>query len=166
MANVICNTSPLQYLHQLRLIEILESLYGQIIVPYAVQDELEAGATLGVDVPHLLSYNWISLQQPTSYAAFPLVSDLGAGETAVLALALEQVGSLVILDDGLARQFAESLNIQRIGTLGILLQAKQRGLIAEIAPLLDQLNQLRFRVSPATKQAVLRLAHEDPDRRR
>ena len=161
MKNVICNTSPLQYLHQLQLLELLESLYGHIIIPNEVREELEAGNLLGVDVPNIQSYDWISIQQPRSCAALPLITDLGAGEKAVLALGLEQTDSLVLLDDGLARQFADNFGIQKTGTLGILLQAKKKKLLGDISPLLDQLERLRFRIHPATKKAVLKLADEE-----
>ena len=72
-----------------------------------------------------------------------------------LALALESPGSLVILDDGLARRYAAHLGLRLIGTLGVLIRAKRQGLIAAVAPVLDQLDRLRFRVDPATRATVL-----------
>ena len=95
-----------------------------------------------------------------SVIALPLVTDLGPGETQVLALALESPDAIVILDDGLARQVAETIGIKLTGTLGILLDAKRAGLITEVAPLLDQLQALRFRLSAQTRAAVLKLAGE------
>jgi predicted nucleic acid-binding protein len=90
----------------------------------------------------------------------PLAADLGRGEAAVLALALESPDAVVILDDGLGRRSAELLGIRLTGTLGLLLDARKKGLIVSIAPVLDVLDQLRFRVSPATRAAVLKLAGE------
>lgn len=75
-------------------------------------------------------------------------------------LALESTDSIVILDDGLARRFAETLKIRLTGTVGLLLDAKQAGLIDAIAPLLDQLQSLRFRLAPHTRRVLLRLAGE------
>jgi uncharacterized protein len=67
---------------------------------------------------------------------------------------------MVIVDDGVARRAADLLNIPFTGTLGLLLDAKKRGLIPAIAPILSELDRLRFRVSVATRAAVLKLAGE------
>ncbi|MDP2777223.1 MAG: DUF3368 domain-containing protein [Anaerolineales bacterium] len=160
MTNVICNTSPFQYLHQIDQLHILPALAGKIIVPSAVVDEIAAGRVAGVDLPDLAQLDWVMVQSPAGQSALPLISDLGAGESEVLMLALETPGATVILDDMLARRVAESLNLHLTGTLGLLLDAKQAGLISQVRPLLDQLQTLRFRLSPVTYQAVLKLADE------
>ncbi len=160
MTNVICNTSPFQYLHQIEQLHILPALAGKIIVPPAVIEELAVGRVAGVDLPDLAQLDWVMVQSPAGQSALPLISDLGAGESEVLMLALETPGATVILDDLLARRVAESLNLRLTGTLGLLLDAKQAGLISQVRPLLDQLQTLRFRLSPVTYQAVLKLADE------
>jgi len=76
-------------------------------------------------------------------------------------LALEIPGSIVILDDGLARRIAESLRIPFTGTLGVLLDAKKLNLVPALRPLLDRLQTLRFRLSPQARSAVLKLAGEE-----
>jgi predicted nucleic acid-binding protein len=86
--------------------------------------------------------------------------DLGPGETEVLALALESTDAIVILDDALARQMATTLAIRFRGSLGLLLDAKQAGLVAAITPLLDQLQALEFHLSSETRQLILDLASE------
>ena len=75
-------------------------------------------------------------------------------------LALEIPNSVVILDDGLARQVAETRGIPYTGTLGVLLDAKRKGFVRAIAPVLDQLQALRFRLAPHTRAAILGLAGE------
>jgi len=102
----------------------------------------------------------VTIRHPVSEAALPLVNDLGPGETEVLALALESADAIVIIDDALARQVAETLGIRLIGTLGVLLDAKRAGLVPAVAPLLDQLQALRFRLASHTRAAVLELAGE------
>jgi hypothetical protein len=160
MPEYICNTSPLQYLHQLGRIEILPALTGRIIVPVPVIAELEAGRALGCDVPDMRGLPWVVIRQPVSAPALPLAADLGRGEAAVPALALESQDAVVILDDGVGRQAAELLGIRLTGTLGLLLDARKKGLIPKISPVFDELDRLRFRVSPATRAAVLKLAGE------
>ena len=161
MAEVICDTSPLQYLHQLRLLHLLPSLAGRIVIPPAVQEELLAGKVLGIDLPDLQTLDWLSIRHPLSRPAVPLLRDLGPGETEVLMLGLELAEAVLILDDALARRVAEILEIPFIGTLGLLLDAKRSRLITSVEPLLDQLQDLRFRLSPGTRSAILRLAGEE-----
>ena len=160
MPEVICNTSPLQYLHQLGLLHLLPALAGRIIVPPAVLEELSSGRAQGVDLPDLAALEWVTIRQPTSVAALPLVTDLGPGETEVLALALESREVIVVLDDAHARQVAETLGLRLIGTLGVLLNAKRAGLVTAVTPLLDQLEALRFRLASHTRAAVLKLSGE------
>jgi len=136
---VICNTSPLQYLHQLGLLPILPALVRRVIVPQAVTLELAAGRTQGIDLPRPETLAWVTIRQPSSATVLPLITDLGLGEKEALALALESSDAVVILDDALARRVAMTLGIQIRGTLGVLLDAKQAGLIPAIAPLLDTL---------------------------
>jgi len=95
-----------------------------------------------------------------SFAALPLATDLGPGEAEVLALALETKDTIVVLDDALARQVAESLRLPLTGTLSLLLDAKRHSLIPAVGPLLEQLGALGFRLAAHTRMAVLKLAGE------
>ncbi|CAN5812375.1 DUF3368 domain-containing protein [soil metagenome] len=160
MPKLVCNTSPLQYLHQLELLFILPELAEVILVPEAVVSELEAGRAVGVDVPKVRELEWLTVERPKSLSVLPLVTDLGKGEVEVLALALEQPGCISVLDDKLARNFAQILNLPFTGTLGLLLDAKQRRLIENVSPAIGKLQALGFRVHPSTVQMMLRLAGE------
>lgn len=160
MSEVICNTSPMQYLHQLGLLHLLPQLAGQVIVPPAVIEELEQGRRFGLDLPQLHGLEWVTVREPLSMAVLPLVTSLGPGETQVLALGMETPGSILILDDALARQVAKTMRLPMRGTLGLLLDAKRAKLITDVRPLLDQLTALQFRMSSETRNAVLKLAGE------
>lgn len=160
MPEIICNTSPLQYLHQLGLLDVVSAIVGQLTIPPAVVAEIEHGKARGVDLPDLHKLDWVLIRTPQSRTSVPLVTDLGPGETEVLMLALEAPEAIVVLDDALARQLAEALGLRLTGTLGLLLDAKQAGLVPALAPLLDQLQALRFRLAPQTRTAVLKLAGE------
>ena len=160
MPDLIVNTSPLQYLHQAGLIQILPTLARNIIVPGAVVEELEICRSHGVDVPDVARVPWMRIERPVAAAALGIVMDLGRGETEVLALALETPGAVAVIDDGPARRVAEVLGLQLTGTLGLLLDAKKRNLIPAVLPVLDRLESLRFRVSKPTRLAILRLAGE------
>ena len=161
MAEAICDTSPLQYLHQLRLLHILPALVERVVIPPAVEEEILIGKAQGINLPDLRTLDWLSVRSPVSRPAVPLIQDLGAGETEVLMLGLEVPDSILILDDALARRVAEHLEIPFVCTLGLLLDAKRSSLIPSVAPLLDQLQALRFRMSQGTRSTILRLAREE-----
>jgi predicted nucleic acid-binding protein len=159
MAVVIADTSPLQYLFQVGLIELLQQLFGAVQIPVAVRDELLVGRSLGFDVPDPAMFPWMSIRATPAARSVERV-ELGAGERAVLALALEIPDCLVVLDDAAARASARQLGVATTGTLGILLLGKERGLVATIAPVLSTLEQRGFRVTDAVRRQVLQLADE------
>ena len=160
MHEVICDTSPIQYLYQLGILHILPALAERVVVPPAVVEELSVGEAAGVNLPDITEFEWAIVRSPVSEPALPLIADLGTGETEVLMLGLESRDAVVILDDALARRAAEILGMHFTGTLGLLLDAKHAGLIPAVAPFLDQLQALRFRLAPHTRAAVLKLAGE------
>jgi uncharacterized protein len=161
LPEVISDTSPLQYLHQLRLLHLLPRLAQTLVVPPAVREELRAGLDLGIDLPDLQNLSWLVVRSPVSRPTVPHAQDLGPGETEALMLGLETTQSTLLLDDALARKVADSLELPFTGTLGILLSLKELGLVPAILPLLDHLQALNFRLSPETRSVVLRLAGED-----
>jgi uncharacterized protein len=160
LPEIICNTSPLQYLHQLELLDLLPVLAGRVVVPSAVARELSAGRTQGVKLPVPEELDWIAIRTPLSAPVIPMVVDLGAGETEVLALALESGNAKVLLDDALARRVAAMLGLAFRGTLGLLLDAKKARLVPAVGPLLNRLKLLGFRLSRETERNVLDLAGE------
>lgn len=162
MADVICNTSPMQYLHQVGLLTILPALVGPVLIPPAVDTELAIGRSLGLDVPDPAQLDWVTIRPLSRLPPVFLPAGLDAGEADVLALAMEYGDAIVILDDARARQTARSLGVRMTGTLGLLLDAKRAGLIATIAPVLDTLQSRRFRLGTQTRALVLRLAGESP----
>jgi predicted nucleic acid-binding protein len=159
MAIVIADTSPLQYLFQIGLVDVLQGLFGTVQVPEAVRDELQVGRSLGFDVPDPAVFPWMFVRSTTAVPAVDRF-ELGAGERAALTLALETSESLVLLDDAAARAAAKQLGLTTTGTLGILLLAKERGLLAAVAPVLASLAQRGFHATEAVRRRALQLAGE------
>jgi uncharacterized protein len=162
LAEVISNTTPLQYLHQVGLLAILPALVGPVFIPPAVDAELAVGRSHGLNLPDPAQLGWLTIRPPSRASSLSVPPGLDAGEAEVLALALDGTDAVVILDDALARRAAQSLGIRLTGTLGLLLDAKRAGLITTIAPVLNTLQSLRFRLSPRTRALVLKLAGESP----
>jgi|AP95_1055475.scaffolds.fasta_scaffold93131_3 predicted nucleic acid-binding protein len=158
--SVVADTSPLLYLHLTGHLSILHELYGTVIVPVAVERELEVGHRQGFDVPSITGIHWIDIQQASSTQLRPAVVDLGPGETEVIALGLELPDSLLIIDDNLARQISEMLGLKRTGTLGVLIRAKNSGLIQSLAPIIASLKEKGMWLSEEVAAAAMRLAGE------
>jgi hypothetical protein len=160
MADAISNTSPLLYLHRSDGLYLLNELFARVWVCQAVIDELHKGHMLGYEVPNVEAYAWIERQEPRSLPSEWLAKDLGAGELAVMALALENPDRIAIVDDLLARRTAQSAGLEVWGTLKVLLEAKQRGLIDSVDPWLDSLSQSGMWMSKEIRERILCLAGE------
>jgi predicted nucleic acid-binding protein len=82
----ICDTSPIQYLHQIGFLHLLAEFYTRTIVPPAVVDELDRGRAIGIDLPDVRALPWLTILAPEGLDKVPSAADLGAGEKEVLAL--------------------------------------------------------------------------------
>lgn len=162
MPEVVVDTSPLQYLHRLKLLDLLRHQYGNVVVPEAVVREIQSGAALAADVPDISVLAWIHEQTVAASSVRKVLATLGRGEREVIALALHKVEPLVVLDDRQARREAKRLSIRCTGVLGILLKAKQGGRIGQLVPLLNELQRRGFYLDATTRSTVLQLAGERP----
>jgi hypothetical protein len=88
--------------------------------------------------------------------------DLGLGELAAMALALENPTFIVLLDDMLARKTAQAAGLIVWGTLKVLLSAKKQGLTDKIEPLVNRLSEAGMWLSDEIRQRILALAEEKP----
>ena len=158
MADVFCNTSPLQYLHQVGHLELLPTLFTHVQVAEAVVAELAAGIRRETALPDVEQLAWVTTRAISDTGL--LASGLGRGEAETLALSLESPGSLVILDDAEARRAAKAAQLNVIGTVGVLLLAKERGHIEAIRPVIDHLGRLGFRLSELVRIDALTKAGE------
>ena len=157
---VICNTSPLLYLHQVGQLNLLPQLYGDVVIPPAVEKELLVGAKKGIDVPDTSRLPWLKMRPLADSTLLPAIVDLGPGEAEVLALGLAHPNCLLILDDQLGRQIARLNNLTYTGTVGLLIKAKREGFLPAIAPVLDELQRTNIWLDKALIQLVLAEANE------
>ena len=153
MAEAIINTSPLLYLYRIGVLDWLPKLFSGIWTSNAVANELKEGEQKGYDVPNPSAYDWLTIVEPRALPSEWLSLDLGAGELAVMALALENPDRIVILDDALARRTANAAGIAVWGTLKILLQAKRHGLTEKIGPLVHRLEKTGMWLSDDIRQS-------------
>ena len=161
MPEVIINTSPLFYLHQIGQLNLLQKLYGSIKTQNAVYQELQAGKAQGISIPAIQDIEWINIATPKNEYV-PNVIDLGTGEAEVIALGIENPNSLLILDDSLGRRIARLYHLKFTGTLGVLIRAKESGYIDLVAPLIQSLQQQGMWLTQDIISSILKLAKEAP----
>lgn len=156
----VVDTSALQYLFRIGQLDILQTLFDEVLVADAVEQELNQGKSTGYLVPNITDYSWITIEKPDSYSIPIELKSLGDGECASILLARETSADRIIIDDLDARYVAETLGLHVIGTIGILMRAKEQNLIPKIAPLLEQLIGAGMWISIEIKQYALELSGE------
>lgn len=136
---VLCDASALIYLHRIGQLVVLRRLYGEIIVPAAVADELRHGLELGFNCPRLATLPWVRIKPLPGGVSPMVVPDLGPGEAELIALGRLHPGCVLVIDEIVGRQLAKLNGISVTGTAGVLLRAKQHGFITSLT---DNLNRL------------------------
>jgi len=143
---VIVDTSPLIALDRIGKLWVLPKLYGTLVRPRSVLDEILDGGSVHGASELLLNAAWLITEDDPREKAFR--KELGSGETAAITLAYLTKANLIVLDDLAARLVAASLGLKVTGTLGVLSAAHHRGLIADLSIVLDDLQASGFRIAP------------------
>ncbi|MGC9444930.1 MAG: DUF3368 domain-containing protein [Candidatus Methanospirareceae archaeon] len=153
---LVSNSSPLIALAKIGMLGILRE---DLVIPQAVFAELtESAKEYADEFDTWCKERVIEVKDPRAVEYLELM--LGKGEAEAIALAEELKTNIVLIDDLKARKIAKLRGLNVIGTLGILLDAKDRGIIVEIRPLLEELMKKRIRISKELYDRTLELAHE------
>ncbi len=149
---VVADSGPLHYLALIDRADVLQSLFDEVLIPAAVQNELshrhtpaKVKAWLGASKPWL-SVRRVSTRRP--------VAGLHRGESEALQLALETGANVVLMDDMDGRNAARRLSLIVVGTIGILELASERNLI-QLPDAVAKLRQTNFFISPQILDAAL-----------
>lgn len=161
MKVVISDTSALSALFRLDQLAILPKLYGKVIIPPAVFAELMKLESLGFQTTPLQQASWLSVLAPARRDMVEeLMHTLDAGEAEAITLAREQQADLLIIDEMQGRKVAAEMNLPVIGLLGVLLEAKQKGHVPALKPLMQSLKSIGFFISPSLYTLVLQQVGE------
>jgi predicted nucleic acid-binding protein len=158
---VVAGSSPLIYLSRLGVLDLLATVFGDVVVPRVVWDEVAERRPSAPGLEALRHATWIRVVDSLS----PEV-DLGLdlGETAAILLAEALQADLLLIDERIGRKVAEARGIAVRGTLGVLVQARQMGAMPALRPLLDALVADGFRISPGlVREALARVGESEPD---
>lgn len=157
----VADTSAVILLAKVERLAILRELYGEVYVPPAVAAELRAKRDVASqEVEGFIGMPGCIRHPQNAALVQALSADLGIGEAEAIALATEVPDGLLIMDNSEGRRVARELGLRVTGLLGVLIEAKARGLISAISPLLDQLVAEGFWLSEAMRRVVLEAAGE------
>ena len=159
---VISDTSPITNLAAVGHLSLLQQLYVDIIIPERVYQELTGAGDLVPGCREVQTLPWIFVRSAANQERVRLLQDkLDAGEAEAIALAIELEADWLLIDEELGRAIAAEYQIQFTGVLGILIEAKHRGLITQVKPILDELIRIAdFWVSDRLYSRVLQTAGE------
>jgi len=158
---IVSDTSPISNLAAIGQLELLQKLYGNVIIPTAVYQEILNSGDTDPAVLAIKSVNWIQTYSITNNTLFQTLQNiLDIGEAEAITLAVELNADRLIVDERRGRKEAIRLGLRVTGILGILLAAKQQGLVSFIQPLLDDLIANGFWIQEELYAELLQLAGE------
>lgn len=158
---VVSDTSPLRALSAIGRLDLIPAIFGEAFLPPAVMQELlvpvkHLPVFVADDFPFLVMRRPLDVQRVSE-----LHLRLNSGEAEAISLALELRADAILIDERLGRREAEKLGLRAIGVLGILADAKHRGLVVSLTPLIAELRaKIGFRISAELLEMVLRDAGE------
>jgi hypothetical protein len=158
---VVSDTTPLSELAKVGQLVLLRDVSGRIIIPGEVYNELTAATD--PTIAAVLLENWVEVRQvidTQKVLTLRTTTKLGLGECGAINLAEELGATRLLLDDLAARKEAQRRGLPVIGTVGIVLIAKQLGLIPNIKQVLDDLIANGTRISQQLYQQTLTTAGE------
>ncbi|MDF5728643.1 MAG: DUF3368 domain-containing protein [Rhizonema sp. PD38] len=158
---VVSDSSPISNLAAIGQLELLQQLYGSVIIPTAVYQELLNSGEIDPAVLAIQTVNWIETRSVANITLLQsLQNNLDIGEAEAITLAVELNADRLIVDERRGRNEAIRLGLRVTGILGVLLAAKQQGLIPLIQPLLDDLIANGFWIREQLYAELLQLAGE------
>jgi len=147
---IISDTSCFITLSNIGELELLQLLYKQIVTTPEIAQEF------GENLP-----DWVEIISVSDKSKQELLEmQIDTGEASAIALALEHKNPFLIIDDYKARKLAQNLKLNHTGTIGVIIAAKQKGIINSIKPILKKIKETNFRISADLELQALIQAKE------
>ena len=148
---VVSDASCLVCWSELGKLPILEKLFGEIEITE------EVAAEFGETLPDWIKIVAVKDKEKTKF----LELNLDKGEASSIAYCLEQTRAvLLVIDERKGRRIARELKLNIIGTLGLIIKAREKGIITSVAAILDGLEKADFRISQNLKNDILEIFGE------
>ncbi|WP_462421470.1 DUF3368 domain-containing protein [Salinicoccus sp. Marseille-QA3877] len=162
MRKIVVNSTPLIALNNIGQLDLLEKVYGEVIIPTAVYEEVILDVKTVKPNDFIRESGFITIADIRNEEAKKVFeTSLHKGEVEVMILANEIKADLCIIDDLLARKYAKYHNLKVTGTIGVLLKSKQLGIVENVKTLLDELINAGMYIDTKLYSKVLEIAEED-----
>jgi predicted nucleic acid-binding protein len=156
---IVCDASPLIAFSICDKLDLLDTLFKEVVIPEMVYTEVSPEGK--PEASKIAAWAQGKIQKAGKQSLFQVVNlNLDAGESEAIALYWEKSADFLLIDEQRGRRLATQSGIKIIGTLGILLLAKEKGLVNAVKPFLDQLWESPIRISNLLYQDILKLANE------
>ncbi|HEY1683618.1 MAG TPA: DUF3368 domain-containing protein [Tepidisphaeraceae bacterium] len=151
---VIADTSPFIGLIKIGQVNVLPRLYGAVVIPKAVADEL-GSANRSAEIRAFIASPpaWLTIRSPV---AVEIIPELGEGEQAAISLARELSADILLIDEKAGRLAAIARNIRTLRTTALLFDAAKAGLLPDLREAYEKLANTNFRVDRKTLEELLR----------
>ena len=160
----VSNSTPLIYLASLGDLDLIRHLFGRILMPHAVYDEVVTNGSgkQGADLVREAAKSWLDVVFVGNHRRVETLvqSGLDLGEAETIALAQETAESFILMDDRSAIEEARAAGLDVVRTAAFYVIAKQHRLVPRVQPKLDALRGAGFWLSDAHYRAILKLAAE------
>lgn len=159
---VVADTSVVLNLCRIQQEALLRQLFQRVLIPSLVESEFTRLAGVQARFAGLILPAWMEiLPNPVQLPLEVVRANLDSGESAAIALCLNEKADALLIDETLGRRVAEKLGLRAIGILGVLVRARQRGLVPSVLVLLDQLEkEAGFWIAPELRKKVLHAVGE------
>lgn len=154
---VVSDTSPVLALAAIGQLKLLRSLFDEVVIPEAVSRELTHKNPDFLALP-----SWLRSQRASDQDLVALLlAEIDLAEAEAIAIAIELHADLLLIDERIGRKVAQQRGLAYTGLIGVLLEAKRRGFLAAVRPLLDDLfTKAGFRISMSLRKRTITLAGE------
>lgn len=154
---VVSDTSPVLSLARIGRLDLLRTLYQQVLIPPAVYEELRDAASRSRGSIDFGAFEWLVVGVASDRRRVEaLCADLDPGEAEAIVLAIERRADVLLIDERRGRRTASSAGLTVTGLIGVVAQAKRTGVIEMAKPILDELIRTgRFWVGPRLYAEVL-----------
>ncbi len=160
---VVSDTTPIISLMKVGKLNLLKEMYGEVVIPFAVYDELTCNAAMAKEIITIEENQFLRVNEVDNHFAVNLLREqmnLGTGESEAIVLAESMQADLLLIDEKRARRIAKEMGIRITGTIGLLLHAKTTEHIINIKPILDEMIAQNIRISDRLYDEILTLVDE------
>ena len=153
---VVSDTTAISNLVQIGKLNLLQNLYGEVVIPESVYEELQVLIDLNIVSEEYLRQNWIKVKQVKDNSEVSKLLDrLDIGESEAIIMGIELSADYLLIDEKVGRIVALERNLRIIGTLGVLIKARGKNLITSVQEEMDKLRRIGFWISDSLYTKIL-----------